>query len=296
MLNIYNKKINEPGNYRQFKCGESLITLYNCPLKSKFQDVWSHHNYIIYVVQGRKIWHTAHGSYELNEGSCVFVRKGAAIAEQFFDASFCLVMFFLPDDFICDVLRSKTTPIYRPGDKYEAVIPLESDAPVKAFFQSMVLMFANGREPDLSLIEIKFRELVLTLAGNYYNCGLLSFFNSLLHEPKAVSLQKLMENNYCFNLKLEELARLSNRSLSTFKRDFKRQFKITPGKWLIEKKLDHAMNLLTNTDKTVSEAAFESGFENLSHFSRAFRDRFGVTPGKQKANALLNLQDTFLNL
>ena len=35
-------------------------------------------------------------------------------------------------------------------------------------------------------------------------------------------------------------------------------------------------------DKTVSEAAFESGFENPSHFSRIFRERFGRAPGVVK--------------
>ena len=282
MLNIYNKKVNDPGGYRQFKYGESLITLYNCPLKSKLQEIYSQHNYIIFVMEGRKIWHTAHGSYELNKDSCVFVRKGASIIEQFFDATFCLVMFFVPDDFICDVLKTKTIPLYKSGERYEPVMPIYTDTPVKAFFQSMILLFESGREPDPSLIEVKFRELILTLAGNSRNSELLSFFGSLLHEPQAVSLQKLMENNYRFNLKLEELAQLSNRSLSTFKRDFKKQFKSTPGKWLIEKRLNHAMNLLTNTDKTVSEVAFECGFESLSHFSRVFHDRFGITPRCQK--------------
>jgi len=287
MLNIYNNKINNPQNYRQFKCGESLIALYNCPLKSKYQDVWSHHNYIVYVVEGRKAWHTPHGTYELQPGACVFVRKGASIIEQFFDGVFCLVMFFLPDDFICDVLKTKTLPLFQSGIKFESVISLTCDDSVEAFFLSMLTIFDSGREPDPSLIEVKFRELVLTLAGNMHNAELLTYFCSLLHEPQAVSLQRLMEENYCFNLKLEEFAQLSNRSLSTFKRDFQKQFQASPGKWLTEKRLDHAMNLLTNTDKTVSETAFESGFESRSHFSRAFRDRFGMTPRSSKKESAL---------
>jgi AraC-like DNA-binding protein len=108
-----------------------------------------------------------------------------------------------------------------------------------------------------------------------HNAELLAYFCSLMQEPQAASLQAIMEDNYCFNLKLEEFAQLSNKSLSTFKRDFKKLFQCSPGKWLLEKRLDHAMNLLTNTDKTVSETAFQSGFESRSHFSRAFRDRFG---------------------
>jgi len=282
MINIYEKKISDPGFYRQFKCGESLISLYNCPLQSKYQDAWSHHNYIVYVISGQKKWHTAHGSYDLREGSCVFVQKGACIIEQFFNEAFCLVMLFLPDEFICDVLKSKASPIHNPAKEYEPVIAIDSNAAVYAFFQSMMVFFGNGHEPDQSLLELKFRELILTIAGNPDNGQMLSYFCSLLNEPQAVSLQRVMDNNYCFNLKLPQFARLSNRSLSAFKRDFQKHFNTTPGKWLIEKRLNHAMHLLTNADRTVSEAAFESGFENPSHFSRAFRERFGTTPASVK--------------
>jgi AraC-like DNA-binding protein len=282
MVNIYNTKINNPLSYRHFKCGDSLIALYNCPIKSKYQDVWSHHNYIVYVVEGRKAWHTAHGTYELSPGSCVFVRKGASIIEQYFDGVFCLMMFFLPDEFICDVLRSKTIPLYQPEKKYEPVMSLDSDESVKSYFHSMLSLFGNDRDPDPSLVEVKFRELILTLADNIHNTELLAYFCSLLQAPQSVSLQMLMEDNYCFNLSLEEYAQLSNKSLSTFKRDFQKQFECSPGKWLMEKRLNHAHNLLTNTDKTVTEAAFESGFESRSHFSRAYRERFGVTPSSSK--------------
>ena len=256
-----------------------MVTLYNCPLKSKYEDTWSQHNYIVYVMEGRKIWHTAHGSYDLQKGSCVFVRKGACIIEQFFDATFCLVMFFLPDDFITEVLKTKTSPIYTPGEKYEPVIGIDSNDTLAVFMGSMMAHFGSGGfEPDRSLIELKFRELILTLAGNARNSQLLSYFSSLLHEPISVSLQRLMDNNFCFNLKLEQFAQLSNRSLSAFKRDFQKQFDTTPGKWLMEKRLLHARNLLAKSGKTVSEVSFESGFENPSHFSRAFRARFGATP------------------
>ena len=84
-----------------------------------------------------------------------------------------------------------------------------------------------------------------------------------------------MEDNFCYNLKLEVYAELSHRSLSAFKRDFEKIFQSTPGKWLLEKRLHHAHHLLSNQHKTVSEAAFESGFESPSHFSRAFKKRFG---------------------
>lgn len=283
MVNFIESVLKYPEYSRQFTCGNSLITAFNCPLEARlmqnrFTDLWSQNNYIFYVIDGRKIWHTAGGSYDLQKGKCVFVQKGASIIEQFFDIGFCLVLFFIPDEFICETLKTKSTPVSSSRKPYQPVMLLETSETLEAFFLSMSSYFASNKEPDQRLLELKFRELVLTIADNPNNAELLSYFCSLLHEPQSVSLQRIMEDNYCFNLTLEQYARLCNRSLSAFKRDFQKQFGTTPGKWLLEKKLHHAMHLLNSGNKTVSEAAFESGFENPSHFSQAFKEKYGVTP------------------
>ena len=283
MVNFIESVLKYPDFTRQFTCGDSLITAFNCPLEARlmqnrFTDLWSQNNYIFYVIDGRKIWHTAQGSYDLQKGSCVFVQKGASIIEQFFDIGFCLVLFFIPDEFICNTLKTKSVPISNKEKKYNPVMLLNTSETLESFFLSMSSYFASTKEPDASLLELKFRELILNIADNPHNAELLSYFCSLLHEPQSVSLQRVMEDNYCFNLKLEQYAELSNRSLSAFKRDFEKQFQTTPGKWLLEKRLNHALHLVSNMHKTVSEAAFESGFENPSHFSRSFKVRFGMPP------------------
>lgn len=287
MLNLYSQITNHPDHYRQLNCGDSLITVYNCPLEDKQVGVWSEHNYIMYVMEGRKIWHTTHGSYDLKEGDCVLVKKGANIVEQFFDSRFCLVLFFVTDEFICEVLKSKTTPIHKAGKNFDPVIKIDNSGAVRTFFHSMMPHFESGRNPDQSLLDLKFREIILTIADNPANKELLSYFSTLLQEPQMVSLERVMEDNFCFNLRLEEFARLSSRSLSAFKRDFQKLFATSPGKWLMEKRLKHAYYLLHYLGNTVSETAFESGFESPSHFSRAFRQRFGITPASLKQGAAM---------
>jgi AraC family transcriptional regulator, exoenzyme S synthesis regulatory protein ExsA len=278
MYNLYETIKSDPGTFRQFTCRKNLISLYNCPLDKKLEDVWSHHNYIVYVVKGKKIWHTPHGSFELAQGSCFFVKKGAGILEQFFDVSFCVVMFFLPDDFITGVLKGTTLNKPSSGKMRHSVAAIDVTPTVQSFFSSMITYFDRQQEPDSMLLELKFKELVLTIADNPRNSELLSYLTSLLQQPEAVSLERVMEENFCFNLKLEEFARLSNRSLSSFKRDFQKIYQTSPGKWLNQKRLQYAMHLLVNLNHTVSEAAFESGFEHPAHFSRCFRDRFGLPP------------------
>ena len=287
MLNLYGKQVANTNNYKQLRFDECLVSIYNCPLENKSQDLWSQHSYFVYVMKGRKIWHTPHGSYDLREGSCVLVRKGACIVEQFFDDIFCLVIFFVTDEFICEVLQTKSSPVKAALRRYQSVISVETNAVLRTFFQSMMPFFEANRTPDRSIINLKFRELILTVADNPANEEMLCYFCSLLNTPRSVSLQEVMEDNFCFNLKLEEFAKLSSRSLSAFKRDFSKIYKTPPGKWLLEKRLDHALHLITNLNKTISETAFESGFESASHFSRAFRDRFGRSPASLKSSATI---------
>lgn len=282
---VYNFYSIVKGNpaYRQLSCGEALVSIFTCPLEAQYADLWSHHNYVMYVMEGRKIWHTPQGSYDLQKGSCVFVRKGACIVEQFFETDFCFVLFFLPDQFICDVLKSRSVGSSRPVSRIDPVIPIHNSTAAEAYFLSVMPYFRPNYQPDPVLLELKLRELVLLIAENPDNEQLLSWFCSLLHEPQVV-LQRVMEDNFCFNLKLEDFARLTARSLSAFKRDFVSAYNVSPGKWLLEKRLHHARHLLMSEYKTVAEAAFESGFENPSHFSRVFKQRFGHSP----ANAISN--------
>lgn len=287
MVNFQERVLTYPQYCRQFSCSDSLITIFNCPpearlMKNKFSDLWSHENYFFYVLEGKKIWHTAHGSYEINAGDSILVRKGACILEQFFDIGFCVVLFFVPDEFICETLKSRSAPITKINEKYEPVIRLQSTDSLTSFFVSMYTYFSGTNTPDKSLLELKFRELILNIVDNRNNVQALSYFTSLMNEPHAVSLERTMNDNYCFNLGLEQYAALCNRSLSAFKRDFQKQFNSTPGKWLLEKRLQQAHLLLLHQGKTVAEAAFESGFQNVSHFSRCFKEHFGNSPAAVK--------------
>lgn len=287
MVNFYDRVLQHPQYYRQFNCSESLITVFNCPLearlmKSRFADLWTHYNYLFYVIDGRKIWHTATKSYDIGKETCVFVRKGAWIFENFVNDGFCVVLFFIPDEFICNTLKMKSKLLADDKKIFEPVMILDKSETLSAFFHSISTYFSETHEPDKSLLELKFRELILTIADNPHNAELLAYFCSLMHEPQHVLLQRVMSENYCFNLKLEQYAQLCNRSLSAFKRDFQKIYHQTPGQWLLEQRLNHAARLLQDQHKTINEVAFESGFESVSHFSRSFKQRFGVSPSSFK--------------
>lgn len=81
--------------------------------------------------------------------------------------------------------------------------------------------------------------------------------------PKKRNIKTFVEHNFDKPLNIEDYAYLTGRSVSTFRRDFKAQFKTTPKKWLKEKRIEKAVHLLHNQEISVTQLAYEVGYENI---------------------------------
>jgi AraC-like DNA-binding protein len=93
-----------------------------------------------------------------------------------------------------------------------------------------------------------------------------------------VNLVEFMEANFLFNLPLATFSYLTGRSLTTFKRDFRKAFQLSPQRWLTQKRLALAHYQLAEKSRKPVELYLEVGFENLAHFSFAFKKQFGYPP------------------
>ncbi len=89
-----------------------------------------------------------------------------------------------------------------------------------------------------------------------------------------------MEENFTEDLTIEEFANYTGRSLATFKRDFAKISDVTPQKWLIDKRLDKAYEILSTGKANPTDVYYQVGFKNRSHFSLAFKKRFGISPSQ----------------
>ena len=83
---------------------------------------------------------------------------------------------------------------------------------------------------------------------------------------------------YMNDISMEEIANYTGRSLSTFKRDFKKCSTLSPREWLIRRRLEAARELIRKGGRKVSEICFEVGFKNLSHFSKIYKETYGIPP------------------
>ncbi len=126
----------------------------------------------------------------------------------------------------------------------------------------------------------------------------LSILNDLATSPGQRSLSSLsyvgqfdtsksrrikIVNQYLYDnlinqIKINDVAALVNMTPSAFSHFFKKRTQRSFSDYLSDLRIGNAARLLIESEKTVSEICFESGFNNISNFNRAFKEKKGCTP------------------
>ena len=79
------------------------------------------------------------------------------------------------------------------------------------------------------------------------------------------------------------LARVSGASEAHFARSFKEAFGVPPHRYVLTRRIERATALLRDTDLSITEIAFQTGWNSLGTFGRTFRDVKGESPGELRA-------------
>lgn len=154
---------------------------------------------------------------------------------------------------------------------------LPADRPdIKSLFGSILPFFDSGVHPSEELLKLKMVEgmYVLLHTDTSLYASLFDFT-----EPWKIDLLEYMNENYMYNLSMEEMAAYTGRSLASFKRDFKKISDLSPQKWIINRRLEAAHEMITSGrhDK-VTDICYQVGFKNLSHFSKIYKEMYGCSP------------------
>jgi AraC-like DNA-binding protein len=96
--------------------------------------------------------------------------------------------------------------------------------------------------------------------------------------------RRVIDERYADSLVVEDVARAAGLSLYHFIREFRRAFGCTPGRYLRERRLTRARQLLAVSDLPVTEICFAVGFESLGSFCTLFRKSEGATPATYRAS------------
>lgn len=280
MINSYDLMVAHPETFKMLSVKDMLFVHYVCPQVEQQIKAWSEYNLIGFTLNGKKIYHHSGKSWTLTKDNTLFIKKGAFIQEKYKYGGWEVITFYIPDQYLKKVFNEYRPylPLHNlPEPSKDPMIELTIDDRIRMYFNGMLTYFNQKKSPPETLIEMKFRELLFNIFSSQSNGQLLAYVSNLNDQFKT-PLWEVMESNFMFNLSIAEYARLAQRSISTFKRDFQETYKTSPGRWLTGKRLEYAKLLLETSQKTINEVASESGFENPSHFSRVFKETYLSSP------------------
>lgn len=104
------------------------------------------------------------------------------------------------------------------------------------------------------------------------------------NEPKLRSIYDFIKRNHKETITLEKIAEIAHMSPTGFCRFFKTMTQKTFSQYLTEVRIENACELLRNSDYTIADCCYSSGYNNLSNFHRHFKKNTGMSPSQYRTN------------
>lgn len=234
-------------------------------------------NMFCLLQKGQKQVHFADSSVIVDSRQSLLIKKGNCIWSELLDKD---------DVYYCKLLFFSESRLKGFLKKYGQIAPedaltpsyflIENDEYIHAYIDSLSTILAAPRIFLDNLIATKFEELMLYLTSKYGN-AFENYLHSLISKEYS-TLRDIVENNLYSNLKIDDIAFLCHMSLSTFKRNFKKEYHTSPGHYLHDKRLHRAKELMEQKDIKATDVYRSFGYKNLSNFSAAFKNKFGKSP------------------
>jgi AraC family transcriptional regulator, exoenzyme S synthesis regulatory protein ExsA len=260
--------------------GESF--LYSCLFdKTHVYEQFVPEHVLAYQISGQTQIYHQRGQMVLEEGQILLARRNQfakSIKIPAKDKEYQCISLLLTNDRLQQFALDNEISC---KEKYHGIknILLESNTILKDYFLSVLQYIQPGKSVSKMLASIKVNEAIVLLLE--IRPDLKSFLFDF-SDPHKQNLEEFMVKNFHHNAPIKHFAKLSGRSLSSFKRDFTETFRISPGTWLKEKRLSEAYYLIKKKSQNPRDIYLELGFENLSHFYTSFKQKYGHTPAEIK--------------
>lgn len=163
----------------------------------------------------------------------------------------------------------------RKSDK--SIEKINNDFLIQKYIEGLLFYFENPSLINEDILILKLKEIILLLSQTQ-NAETVQIILSQLFSSSIYTFKQVIEAHLFSQISIEELAQLNHLSLSSFKREFAKLYNDTPANYIKAKKLEKAAELLSLSDKRISEIAFDCGFNDLANFTKSFRSKYSTTP------------------
>lgn len=236
---------------------------------------------LIYIVSGELEIHDNGKKHILHPGDCAFMRRDNKMMLQkrvkdgvpYHSVVLKFNRKFLRE-FYSGIDKRSLPEMAKRNKKSLTILPAHRPD-IKSLFESILPYFESDTKPADALLQLKMTEGLYVLLNTDHNLY-ASLFD--FTDPWKIDLIEFMNENYTEDLSMEEMASYTGRSLASFKRDFKKVSDLTPLKWVINRRLETAYDLIKLGRENITDICYRVGFKNLSHFSKVFKEKYGIAP------------------
>ena len=228
---------------------------------------------------GKKQVHFAGNSVAVNKDQSLLLKKGNWLWTELLDNEevyYCKLLFF-SEKILKEFLDKHTSNTQRANSDSPYFI-ISNDDYITSYLESLSTISEAPKVYMENLLSLKFEELMIYLLQKYALKFEMYLYSLIAQDTSP--FKKIVESKINTNLKLQEIAFLCDMSLSTFRRRFITEYKVSPGKWLQNKRLQKAKETLEQGESRPSDIYSDFGYNNLSNFSTAFKNKFGISPGE----------------
>ncbi len=284
---------------RQINEGESkqpMIVRFSTSINSGVEPLTIGRHAIGYVVRGDKYIYDGDNSLHVRRGEIFFMGKGIHHIENVSEkySHYEQVVFYFNSEELKQIITSFSITYNlnitndhscnrcRTGN----TLTSPTSTLLKNFFLSAVdYLYDENFTHDQAAENIKMTELLYHIITQEDNC-LKSKVLSCIDLEKNSFEQVIFANTFN-DIPIDRLATMCNRSLTSFKKEFRRIFDTSPHQWFLRQRLSHARLLLISTRKSIAEIGEECSFPNTSHFIKLFKRAYEQTPATYRHHHLI---------
>lgn len=162
---------------------------------------------------------------------------------------------------------------------------VKASIPVEKYVEDVLFYFENPHLANEEILTLKVKEIILLLMQTQNAPNVLQILDNLFTKS-TVDFKTIVESHLFSEISLTELAQLTNKSLSSFKRKFKITYHTTPLQYIHTRRLLKSKELLAISEQSIGDIAFQCGFKTINHFSKKFKESTGVSPSTYRMNLL----------
>lgn len=273
----------QPGEDKHIR----LLQYTNASTQENFDAFLTHHA-LVYILSGVKQIRVAQAEFQIQPGELFLIPRGAYVMSEYITGAngFQSFMLFFSKKTAQSLLGQlngylpETLP-EAASVKKETVKIIPRDRNIEKLFSTLETYSQGNSLFTCELIRLKFTELIYLLLDSPYQKIISSFLLDAARS-ECPALSSVLDSYLYSPVTIQELSLLAGRSLSSFKREFARQYGEAPQGWIRRKKLERAAYLLVTSDKTIEEISEASGFVSSPHFTRLFKEQYRTTPSEYR--------------